>query len=206
MAANYNNAAWFYDSLSRVVYGKALVQAQSYLLPYIPPQASVLIVGGGTGWILEQIALVHPSGLQITYVEIAPNMIELSRKRNVGNNQITFITDAVENVTTLSGFDVILTPFLFDNFKPSTLTTVFEHLHSMLKPKGLWFNTDFQLTGKWWQNVLLKSMLLFFRILCGVESTRLPDVEQHFTRHAYTTLTAKTFFGDFILSTAYQKP
>jgi spermidine synthase len=81
MAANYNNSAWFYDSLARLVYGKALVNAQVYLLKHITENAKVLIVGGGTGWILDELTRIHPSGLQITYVEIAPNMMALSKKK-----------------------------------------------------------------------------------------------------------------------------
>jgi hypothetical protein len=41
------------------------------------------------------------------------------------------------------------------------LPATFMHIHHMLKPGGMWLNTDFRLTGKWWQFVMLKSMLLF---------------------------------------------
>jgi ubiquinone/menaquinone biosynthesis C-methylase UbiE len=204
MAANYNNAAWFYDRLSRIVYGNALVKAQVYLLQYIRPGATILIVGGGTGWILEQIALIHPSGLHITYVEVSDKMMALSQKRNTGNNQITYINDAIENVTGLGSFDIIITPFLFDNFTPEKLETVFTHLHYSLKNNGLWLNADFQLTGKWWQNILLTSMLFFFKVLCGVESTQLPDYEKLYRHYGYETLDSKTFFGEFIISKVYR--
>lgn len=205
MAANYNNAARFYDGLSRVVYGKALVEAQVYLLRYIAPNSNILIVGGGTGWILEEIALIHPSGLHITYVEASDKMLALSQQRKVGNNQVIYINEAIENVTGLNNFDVIITPFLFDNFTPEKLETVFAHLHPLLKPKGLWLNTDFQLTGQWWQNVLLKSMLLFFKVLCGVESSKLPDFEKQFELYSYQVISNKTFFGEFIAAKAYRK-
>ena len=112
MAANYNNSAWFYDLLARLVYGKALINAQVYLLEHIPENARVLIVGGGTGWILEELVRIHPSGLTITYVEIAPAMMALSKKRNCGNNQVIFINEAIENTDLPVGFDVVLTPFL----------------------------------------------------------------------------------------------
>ena len=205
MAANYNNAARFYDGLSRVVYGKALVEAQVYLLRYIAPNSNILIVGGGTGWILKEIALIHPSGLHITYVEASDKMLALSQQRKVGNNQVIYINEAIENVTGLNNFDVIITPFLFDNFTPEKLETVFAHLHPLLKPKGLWLNTDFQLTGQWWQNVLLKSMLLFFKVLCGVESSKLPDFEKQFELYSYQVISNKTFFGEFIAAKAYRK-
>lgn len=205
MAANYNNAAWFYDRLSRVVYGRALIEAQVYLLQYIQPGSTILIVGGGTGWILEDIAHIHPSGLQITYVEVSEQMIAISRKRNIGSNKVIYINDAIENVNGPLRFDMIITPFLFDNFTAEKLESVFFTMHLLLKSNGLWLNADFQLTGKWWQHILLKSMLLFFRALCGVESTHLPDFEKLFNRYGYETLDDKSFFGEFVVSNVYRK-
>lgn len=205
MAANYNNAARFYDRLSRLVYGKALIEAQVYLLHHIQHNSTILIVGGGTGWILEEIARIHPSGLQITYVEVSDQMIVLSGKRNAGNNEVIYINDAIENVNGLPVFDVIITPFLFDNFTPKKLETVFAHIHPLLKNNSLWLNADFQLTGKWWQNMLLKSMLLFFKLLCGVEATHLPDFEKLFKRYGYQAKDSKTFFGEFVASKVYRK-
>jgi ubiquinone/menaquinone biosynthesis C-methylase UbiE len=204
MGGNYDNSAPFYDKLSRLVFGRALINAQVYLLPHIPQNANVLIVGGGTGWILEEIAKIHPSGLTITYVEISEKMTVLSRKRNAGGNKVEFVNKAIEQVT-LSGQDVVITPFLFDNYTEEALPVTFSHIHQMLKPGGLWLNTDFQLTGKWWQFVLLKSMLLFFKVLCGVQSWRLPGVGKQFSKYGYQVVAEKNFFGDFVASKVYKR-
>jgi ubiquinone/menaquinone biosynthesis C-methylase UbiE len=205
MSANFSNSAWFYDRLSRLVYGEALINAQVYLLKYIPTDSKILIVGGGTGWILEEITKIHPSGLDILYVEVAPKMIALSKKRNTGDNNVDFINDAVENVALPSNFDVVITPFLFDNFTEQTTSKVFKHIHSLLKPGGLWLNCDFQLSGRWWQKILLKSMFLFFRIVCHIEASQLPDIEKHFAAYNYKCVEQQTFFGDFIISKVYKK-
>jgi ubiquinone/menaquinone biosynthesis C-methylase UbiE len=205
MPANYNNSAWFYDQLSRLVYGKALVNAQVYLLQFIPQNAKILIVGGGTGWILEEINKLHPTGLQITYVEIAAGMIALSKKRNTGSNSVIFINEPIEKVSLPADFDVIITPFLFDNFKDDNLPSIFAHVAKSLKPGGIWLNTDFQLTGKWWQNVLLKTMFLFFKILCRVETSHLPDINAQFKKHGFSIADEHTFFGDFVISEMYRR-
>jgi ubiquinone/menaquinone biosynthesis C-methylase UbiE len=205
MAANYNNSAWFYDRLSRLVYGRALVNSQVYLLNFVPANSRILIVGGGTGWILDELTKIHPAGLNITYVEISANMLALSQKRTTGQNEVTFINDAVENVKLTAGFDVVITPFLFDNFLDETVDIVFNHLHNLLKPGGLWLNADFQLTGRWWQNVLLKSMFIFFRLLCGIEASRLPAIEKRFNTAGYSVIEDKTFFWDFIVARVYRK-
>ncbi|HEY0245617.1 MAG TPA: class I SAM-dependent methyltransferase [Mucilaginibacter sp.] len=205
MPSNYDNAAWFYDSLSRLVYGKAIIKAQVYLLQYIPPNSSLLIVGGGTGWILDRLTRLYSSGLKITYVEVSAKMMALSQKRNTGNNKVVFINDAIENLSGLPQFDVIITPFLFDNFNEVTFSVVFDHLNNLLIPGGLWLYTDFQLTGKWWQSVLLKSMLLFFKLLCNIESIKLHHIEPHFMQAGYQATGSKTFFKTFIISKAYTK-
>lgn len=204
MPANYNNSAGFYDRLSRMVYGRALINAQVYLLQYVPADAVVLIAGGGTGWLLEELTKIHSSGLQITYVEVAADMMALSRKRNTGGNKVTFINDVVENVNPDTKFDVIITPFLFDNFTEETTGMVFNHLDNILGPGGLWLNADFQLTGKWWQKFLLRSMFLFFRMLCNIEASELPDVDSQFRLSGYKAVEERAFFGDFIISKVYK--
>ncbi|SDP94034.1 Methyltransferase domain-containing protein [Mucilaginibacter sp. OK268] len=203
MAANFNNSAWFYDGLSRLVYGRALINAQLYLLSFIEPDSRVLIVGGGTGWILEELTKIHPSGLCITYVEIAAAMMDLSKKRDTGSNEVVYIQSAIEQVTLTPDFDVVITSFLFDNFTEQTLHIVFNHIHALLKPLGLWLNADFQLTGRWWQQLLLKSMFVFFRLICGIEASKLPGIKTRFTANSYAMVDEKTFFNDFIVASVY---
>lgn len=205
MPANYDNSAWFYDRLSRLVYGRAIINSQLYLLKYVPANSAILIVGGGTGWILEEITNVNPSGLSITYVEISANMMALSKKRNTGNNIVTYINDAIENVESNDMFDAVITPFLFDNFTEATLQKVFTRIHNRLKPRGTWLNNNFQLTGKWWQQWLLKSMFIFFRMICGIEAKKLPAIKEQFEKYGYLPIDARTFFDGFILGDVYQK-
>jgi ubiquinone/menaquinone biosynthesis C-methylase UbiE len=204
MAANFNNAAWFYDRLSRLVYGGALIKAQVFLLRFIPANSKILIVGGGTGWILEEIAKLHLSGLKITYVEVSLNMMKLSKKKHVGKNEVVFVNDKVEDVSLTGDFDVVVTPFLFDNFTEQTLKKVFNHLHALLKPNGLWLNASFQYAGKWWQPLLLKSMFLFFRMICGIEASELPEIETIFHQHNYWIVSQRHYYDKFIVSKVYK--
>jgi ubiquinone/menaquinone biosynthesis C-methylase UbiE len=205
MSANYDNSAWFYDRLSGMVYGKALIRSQVYLLKHIPKNSNILIAGGGTGWILEEIAKIHPSGLTITYSEISSKMMALTRKRNARDNKVIYINEPVENIKVNNQYDVVITPFLFDNFTEQTFQKVFAHIHYQLKQNGLWLNTDFSLTGKWWQSLLLRSMILFFRMICRIEAKKLPEIEKCFEQYQCKIIDQHTFFGEFILSTVYQK-
>ncbi|WP_342645796.1 class I SAM-dependent methyltransferase [Mucilaginibacter sp. CSA2-8R] len=205
MSANYDNASWFYERLSKLVFGNAQVNAQEYFLKLIPTGSSILIIGGGTGQILESIAKLYPSELHITYVEISANMMALSRKRNTAENDVVYITQDIGSLSLTQKFDVIITAFLFDNFSTQELHKIFPRIHQCLKPEGLWLNTDFQLTGPIWQKAMLKTMYYFFRVLNAVKVTQLPDTTKTFINYRYELLGQKPFYRNFITANAYKK-
>ena len=205
MASNYDHTAWFYDPVSKLVFGRSIIKAQVALLKHIPVGSNILIVGGGTGWILEEIAKIHPLGLLITYVEISAQMTALSQKRNYGNNLVTFINKPVEKVKLAQQVDVVITPFLFDNFTSENLLNIFTHIHQQLKPGGLWLNTDFQVAGKWWHKLLLQTMYTFFKVFGAVETTTMPEIPILFKQKSYREISLQTFYGSFITSQVWQK-
>lgn len=204
MKANYDHIAWFYDQLARLVYGRAIVDAQLYLVREIAAGSNILIAGGGTGWILDEIAKIHSSGLTITYVDASSKMIEKARKHRAGNNSVTFVESSIEYVSG-GQYQVVITPFLFDNFTDNSLQRIFDGISSQLAHNGLWLYCDFQDSGKWWQGAMLKIMYAFFRVTCDVETSRLPDANRCFRESGYSVLREKTFLKDFIIARVYQK-
>lgn len=217
MQNNYDNIASGYDFLSRIVFGAAQRDAQTALLSRIPAHSKVLIAGGGTGWILEKMAVICPPSIQICYVEISANMLNLARKKQYAPNEVTFIHAAIEDFhpsqlntgsdITKDGFDVIITPFLFDNFDAARMPAVFRHLDRMLRPGGQWLFTDFHYQEKapFWQRLLLNSMYTFFRIIAHVEAKKLTDVEPLFRDQGFDKTYEAFFYGKFIRSAVYQK-
>jgi ubiquinone/menaquinone biosynthesis C-methylase UbiE len=203
MASNYNKIARSYDLISWIVYGKALINAQVGLLKYIPANSRVLIVGGGTGWILEEIAQIH-SGLTIDYIESSEKMIALSEKRDHGTNHINFINLPVENYITEERYDVIFTPFFFDNFKVDKIEFVFTKLNELLKQDGIWLYADFIDNGKWWQKLLLRTMYLFFKITTNIETQELVDMDEFFDPY-YNKSVEICHYHNFIRSVVYRK-
>jgi ubiquinone/menaquinone biosynthesis C-methylase UbiE len=203
MTTNYDKIARIYDFISRAIFGKALVNAQVCLLKYIPANSRVLIVGGGTGWILEEIAKIH-AGLTIDYVESSQKMIALSEKRNDGRNQVNFIHVAAENHTTEQRYDVLLTTFLFDNFKADKIQVIFTKLNGLLKKDELWLYADFVDNGRLWQKIVLKTMYLFFRITTRIETQQLVKTDPLFDT-GYHKIVEISHCHNFIRSVVYQK-
>lgn len=205
MAHNYDTVAWCYDRFSRLVFGNTQVDAQVYLLPFIPAGAHVLIAGGGTGWILEEIAKVHPSGLTITYVDVSEKMIALAQKKDVGNNTVSYHTAGVEELFPSRKYDVVITPFLFDNFKPDKAISLFAAIDKMLTPNAFWLYTDFQNTGRQSHRLLMRVMYIFFGICCGIKATHMPDMERYFSDSIYNIVVQKMYMNSFINSVVYKK-
>ena len=208
MLNNYDRIASNYDNLSRLIFGRSIVRAQQALLPLITAPARVLVVGGGTGWILEEMARLCPSGLTIDYVEISSNMLDLARKRDFEQNRVTFVHAGIEDYTSPAKYDVIMTPFLFDNFSHERAHLVFDKLNNMLKNGALWLFADFHIDKNFhriWQKTLLRSMYIFFRNISHVEADQLPDMQTLFNTHHYQKESESYYFRRFIRSAAYRK-
>lgn len=207
MANNYNNIAKFYDTISHIVYQDAIVKAQVFLIQRIKANDKVLIVGGGTGWILEEISKLNKQHISVVYVEKSSAMIALAKKRNYENIKVNFIEMGIEDYVPATQFDIVITPFLFDNFLKEKIDIVFRKLNSLVKPQGIWLYADFvndETNKKFWQQLLLKTMYLFFRITTKIETQELINMRPYF-KHDYTLIFQEYFYKNFIQAIAFKK-
>lgn len=208
MRNNYDPIAGNYDWLSRLVFRKNLILSQTCLLQHIPIGSKILIAGGGTGWILDEITKIHPSGLNITYVEISEKMIRLAKKRNHGENEVHFVHQPIEEFVSKNSYDIILTAYLFDNFQKPKAELVFKNLSQKLTPEGKWLFADFHLDkkrGPWWQKHLLKSMIVFFRTACDIEAKSLVPMEKFFRANRFREMYSYRHMYGFLHSGVYIK-
>ncbi|MCX6216048.1 class I SAM-dependent methyltransferase [Spirosoma sp.] len=178
---NFNLIAPVYDVLAFVVFGRKLQQAQGHFLSTIPPKASVLLVGGGTGWLLEQV-LIRCQTERVLYLETSSRMVARATRRMTDKSLLGMVEFRVGDETSLrSGeqFDVVITPFLLDLFSEHTLQSrLIPSLLSVLKSGGMWLVTDFVAPPAWWQKILLWAMIRFFRLIAGIETRKLANWQQ----------------------------
>src|SRR5690606_15253584 len=116
----FDRIAFCYDFLKKTVFGAKLDKAAVEFLSYMPDNASVLIIGGGTGEILAEL-LKSTSTRKITYLEYSHKMIAAAKRRiknfhdaNVDLPEIHFIEGSLENLNSEETFDVVFTPFVLD--------------------------------------------------------------------------------------------
>ena len=205
---NYDKSASFYDFLSRLVFFKAQVYAQVKQLRFIPAGSRILIVGGGTGWILDELTSIHQQGLTITYVEISGRMLEKAKQRNLGGNEVSFVQSGIESFETPAIYDVVHTAFLFDNFTVPRIKQVYAKLDRLLKPGGLWLFADFHYEQKdspFWQGILLKTMYLFFGAIANVEAKKLTPMRPYFLASGYEIKALEGYYHNFIQGIVFLK-
>ena len=191
MPMNYGKVSQSYQFLSRMVFGNALLNAQRKALSKLRFPCNVLMIGGGDGEILK-----HLSDFEgvLDYVEISSEMVLVAQSKT--NLSINWHIQDIFSFKTDRKYDVIFMPFLLDNFTTKQCSELITHLKPMLKKEGQVIVVDFTEVPNLWQKVLLSCMYSFFRLIAGVKTAKMPEIEQIMAIHTLKkTLEMKSFRG-----------
>jgi tRNA (cmo5U34)-methyltransferase len=200
IAKGFDWLAPVYSCLSGIVFGKAIGRSQNYFLNFISANDRVLILGGGSGELLKSLLKQQPN-VAVDYIDISEKMIQLARKKTQSSSNVNFIIGTEQNIPNRE-YTVVITNFYLDLFSDAILKTVVEKIKIKLQPDAYWLVTDF-VNKKWWHQMMLGVMYLFFRITTHIEATRLPHWTQHLMNHGATEIDSKRFYGGFIESKVY---
>jgi ubiquinone/menaquinone biosynthesis C-methylase UbiE len=195
---NFDSIAPYYDRIARFVFGKSIVNAQVEHLDQIPPRATLLILGGGTGWILDVIEKCH-NDCKIYFIDASSQMISFARDRQCIRNQIIFIHGTEENIPNGISFDVVITNFYLDLFDTCGVKKRVKFISNFCSDKVVWIATDFVM-AKWWHRFLLWIMYRFFKMTSRIEAHHLPDWKGVFKTENFILTSSKFYSGDFIIS------
>ena len=206
---NFDRIVPYYDWLAAVIFLGAIKKSQIRNLKKLPPNGSVLIIGGGTGWIIPYIFL----GARIDklyYLEASHKMLEISKKAcpKELRGRVEFILGDETRIPELA-FDVIITNFFLDCFGHTRLDSILILLHNCLKTGGYWYFTDFRIDKRWyqrmWQIPFISVMIRFFRLSVGLETQRLVDLLALIESLPFESLVKDYFAGRVIVSGVYRK-
>jgi len=203
-AVNFDRIAPIYDLLSRLVFGRSIIDAQVHFLNRIPQGSKILILGGGTGWILSEI-FEQSAGHEIWYIDSSKNMIARAKKKVESHQLVHFVVGTEDDLPAIS-FDVVITNFYLDLFDDATLSGAVAKVAAVLRPGGQWLAVDFVNGSAWWQRVLLRTMYVFFKITCGLPISPLPDWHQALLGSAQVQEETQNFYAGFIRSAIYRSP
>lgn len=203
-STGFDKIANVYDVLARLVFGEAIRDAQICFLNNITPQSKVLILGGGTGWLLVRLLELKPQ-CEVWYIEASEKMLEISKEKIKDSNRVHLIQGTENSIPSGVQFDVVIANFYFDLFTDESLDSVMRKIQKEIKSDALWLVADFVDGKKWWQFVLLKMMYGFFRVLCNIEAVKLPDWNQSLVKRELFKKKSKFFCSTFIESTVYSR-
>jgi len=209
--SGFDRVAAFYDPLSRLVYGRALLRAQAHALTGGLPTGAphLLIIGGGTGWVLGEVLRLRPQA-SVLYLEASSVMISkthrlLLRQHPMAVAQVKFRLGTEADLSAQDSFDGIITFFFLDLFPPTRLRQLVTRLNAVRKPAAPWLLADFAPPQTWWQRGLLTAMYGFFRLTTGISGHTLPPIRAELTRLELREEQQKQFFGGMVEAAVWKK-
>lgn len=196
----FDRIAPVYDRIAHLVFGQAIKEAQRVHLGELRGASRILIIGGGTGWILRDVLPVNPAA-QIVYLEASRRMIDLSSAVVPMRDRarVSFIHGTEELLEREKPFDAIIANFYLDLFAPEALRRVVDRLGQSMVTGGKLVCTDF-VSETWWQRALLRIMYGFFRIAAGLQTKQLGTWQAALVAGNFGEVSSRTFWRGFIRS------
>jgi len=198
---NFDSIAGFYDRLSNLVFGDRIRRAQIHFLKNIPPGSAILIVGGGTGWIIGEI-FSRTANCSVWFVESSREMLQRAGRYNKPGR--SHFIQGTERSLPPQKFDVLVTNFYLDLFPDKDLDEALADITKTLRPGAIWLASDF-VAAKWWHRLMLWLMYRFFRMVCSIEARSLPSWGDAILRRGYRPVADCFFYGSFIKSVLYAR-
>jgi ubiquinone/menaquinone biosynthesis C-methylase UbiE len=201
LPANFNRIAPFYDTLAFLVFGRRLMEAKKAFFPLIPDQARILLLGGGTGNILNDLLNSKPA-VTIDYVEPSQHMLDIAAKHLLSEfrARMNFICGDEHQVPQNANYDVCTSFFVLDCFTQSHARDFAQIVTSTLKPDGLWLFADFFPARNAFQQVLTVAMYGFFAMVSSLEARVIPDYAGVFDDCGFTAVHEMELMNGFIRS------
>lgn len=213
VARGYDRLAALYDGMARLVYGNALRRAQTCMLAQLPANATILVLGGGSGWFLEQLVR-RAQPRRVIYVELSGEMLARAQRRIAQNLStalptIDFVAGRAEDAGKWGQVDVIVTHCLLDMYVQPALARLVGDLRQSLGPTGVWYFSDFQQVRTGFMQPISRGLIWlmyrFFRWQCKIEARNLPDFETAFAASALGPVAEQHFYRGMIVARLYRR-
>lgn len=212
--ADYGPLARYYDLLASLAFGGSLRRAQRAALAAglagLPaaPSPRVLVLGGGTGWLLRPLWRQCPTA-QVLYLEVAPPMLartawHLRRSPPPPGAAIELRQGSEMALKPGEQFDAIVTFFVLDSFLPEALPGALARLDAARRPGAPWLVAEFRPAAGGWRRGLLDTMYWFFGWAVGLQARQLPPWPAELTARGLQLGWEQYFFGKAVAAQVWR--
>lgn len=157
----------------------------------------LLIVGGGTGAVLEELQ----GNQRITFVELSSKMIAKAKGRPC-HVTVDFVHQDYLDWIPAHTYDAILLPFFLDSFDEDNLTRIINKSRSELSDQGELHVIDFQ-KGNAIQNFLVWLMYRFFRLTTNCDGRVLLDISRRIESQGFHSASELSYLHKWVFYTIY---
>lgn len=203
---NFDRVARVYRWAEYLALGPTLERTREFFLPRLSGCTSALALGDGDGRFLAALLHQNPR-LQAVAVDTSAAMLTLLQKR-CGARVRTVQASALE-VKPEPRTDLVVTHFFLDCFTQKEVDALVRGLAAQLQPGALWVVSDFGPPRVRWLRpfaaAYVRSLYLAFRILTGLQVTRLPDPQRALTVAGFLRLDRKEFLFGLLYTELWQR-
>lgn len=182
---SFDRLAAHYRWMEFVLAGEKLQRCRTAFLDQVPVPRTILLLGEGHGRCLVECVRRFPKA-RITCVDASERMLSVARRRLVRHHpdarSVKFLcVDALDGVQSDERFDLMVTHFFLDCFRPEQLERIIPQLTSVASPQADWLIADFQNATARLPRIrtrlLLWMMYTFFRVVVRLPAKELvaPD-------------------------------
>jgi ubiquinone/menaquinone biosynthesis C-methylase UbiE len=199
--ADFDRLAPHYGWMERLLAGRKLQRCRGAFLQTIPVPRRALVAGPGHGAFVAELLRAHPH-LHCTCVDSSAGMLQAARARlradGLDESRAEFIqADLLDWAAPDGKFDLIVTHFFLDCFRPEQLERLMPKLSAAAAPKACWLLADFQEPAagpaKWRARAMLEIMYVFFRWAAALPASQLTPPDSLLARQGFALGQRRTF-------------
>jgi ubiquinone/menaquinone biosynthesis C-methylase UbiE len=191
---SFDLLAPYYPGMEMVLAGGKLHRCRTAFLDQIPPPSKILLPGEGHGRTLLECCRRFPWA-HITYVDASQGMLAQARgqlaRQQLPAGQVEFIlADLTTWTPPAKTYDLIITHFVLDCFRPEELAQLIPRLATAATPKATWLLADFQIPPaglpRLRSRLIIWSLYVFFRIVARLPAHQLTPPDPYLQRAGFT--------------------